>query len=166
MICGSCLGLMIIMCSILSFKLSAPVKSTVKQSNQIVNNIGRDLFEGIKTQGRREGEKPTWSQGESALAGILVQAPGEVAALRGEFLKMLFMLNRKRVRGTQPKSPFRGQQGNSAPPSAQQMLHEGTTALDFVYRLHEGLLGSERTESTKEREERLLQPPIPPKVTR
>ena len=165
-ICGSCLGLMIIMCSILSFKLSAPVKSTVKQSNQIVSNIGGDLFEGIKTQGRREGEKPTWSQGESALAGILVQTPGEVAALRGEFLKMLFMLNRKRVRGTQPKSPFRGQQGNSAPPSAQQMLHEGTTALDSSTDYTKVSWGLERTESTKEREERLLQPPIRPKVTR
>ena len=93
-ICTACLLLIILMCVNLSFKLSGPVKQTVAQSNQIVSNIGSDLFEGVKATGRRAGEKPTWSEGESMLAGILVQTPGEVAALRGEFVKMLFMLNR------------------------------------------------------------------------
>lgn len=113
-ICAACLVVIVAASVVLSFLMARPVVQTLAQSDKIVANIGGDLFKGVKITGRRRDEKPSWKDGSSPLAG-LVQLPGEVAALRGEFVKALFELGKKRVRTVAPASPL---YQSGLPPSA------------------------------------------------
>ena len=102
----------------MSITISRPMKKTCQQSQQIVDNIGGNLFKGVDLQ-HKDGpthwtEKPDW------LTSIFFHDPGEVIALRGEFSKMLYNLTRKRVKQSQPPSPFYNM-ASQHPPSAPMM---------------------------------------------
>ena len=105
-ICLICLVVIVASAVVLSIRMSQPVTETVAQSRTIVANIGGNLFNNVKVSGRRPDEKPTWRDSTNPLVGLLVQTPGEVGSLRGEFLRALFTLNKKRTREVPPPSPL------------------------------------------------------------
>lgn len=124
LICLGCLLVIVLMVIVMARKIAAPIADTVKQSNMCVRNIGSNLFDGIKIDGAPTGQKPSFAEGNSPVAGLLLQTPGEVAALRGQFLRALFMLNKKRVRMPAAKTPFGG---HALPPSTPD-----TTAVQAI----------------------------------
>ena len=104
-------GLVVISLSavVVSLRLAGPVRSIVATSSAIVKNIGGDLFAGLRITGRRPDEPMRCrDHGEVPCIGVLVQHPGEVAQLQGEFLRSLFTLSRRRAREASPRSPFAG----------------------------------------------------------
>jgi len=109
LISAICLGVIVVLVLVLSTVISKTVSKTVDQSSRIVRNIGGDLFAGVKIEGRAADAPETWKDKPTALAGIVVQKPGEVAALRGEFLKALYQLGQRRLREPPPTNPFYGQ---------------------------------------------------------
>ena len=151
-VCLCSLVLLVLLTLNLSSRIAGPMAKTVEQSRKIVRNIGGNLFDGIsiKDEVRKGALEEGWRKDWPVVAGLSVQQPGEVAALRGEFLKSLFALNRKRVREAAPKSPF-----------LKTTLTIGGVA-GFVggpYAAPVAALGKEMGEQTREVMEEALKPP-------
>ena len=163
-LCLGCLVVVVLLVIRMSVQISKPIVDTVRQSNVCVRNIGSNLFEGITIEGAPEGKPPKFiderissiPQVQEAVSGIFFQYPGEVAALRGEFLKALFMLNKKRVREPAQKTPFTG----LAVPARglpEQLVVQATASPPYATIVAN--LQQERSDTIKEREAKALEPP-------
>ena len=150
-ICAAMLAALFPVVFLTARKLSRPLVATCKQSDVIVRNIGGDLFNGVKLSD--PPKSGCAKDAPIAVRGLLFDEPGEVASLRGQFVSIVYELNKKRQAAEQPKSPFFGM---GLPPSAPNPSVMG-------HRPHFAALRSaiqpERSASTKAAMERELAPP-------
>ena len=126
-----------------------------------VHTVGGDLFAGVKVEGLAPGTASSWQNGTSPLTGVVIQKTGEVAALSGEFMKVLFALSKKRVRMPSPKSPLYGLGMPVGAPDTSVVA--SSTA---PYPQIAAAFLPEKSQSVKAREEAALEPPLVQPLTK
>ena len=157
-VCLTTWAFVVILVFILAQSISRPTRKTLEQSTQIIRNIGGNLFNNVKVTGRRPDEKATYRDSTNPVVG-LIQTPGEIAALRGEFLKALFTLGKKREREVPPRSPIFH---SGLPPNAPSA---SIAELPANYLQCVKQILPEKTDTQKARDAAVMTAPVPRPLT-